>query len=104
MPGPDITPPKNKQPASIFIFLRRVIWAGVVLALLAQPFSGRAEWKSSNPQSNAPQSSSTPPQSPSSQSQSGAATQSPADLSKQQSDQNGTFVIRPHVDEALLHE
>jgi Ca-activated chloride channel homolog len=103
MPGPDITPPKNKQPASIFIFLRRVIWAGVVLALLAQPFSGRAEWKSSNPQSNAPQSSSTPPQSPSSQPQSGAATQSPADLSKQQSDQNGTFVIRTDVDEVLLH-
>ncbi len=77
--------------------------AGVVLALLAQPFSGRAEWKSADLHSSAVQSQSTPPQSPSSQPQSTAPPQSPADLSKQQSDQNGTFVIRTDVDEVLLH-
>ncbi len=109
MPGPDITRPKNKQPASIFIFLRCIFRAGVVLVLLAQPFSGRAEWKSSGLQSSAVQSGSTPSQPPSSQPQSSqpqssVAPQTSAGSSQQQpSDQNGTFVIRTDVDEVLLH-
>jgi Ca-activated chloride channel family protein len=104
MPGPDITPPKNKQPAKIFIFLKCAIRAGVALALLAQPFSSRAEWKNPDLQSSAGQSASTPSQPPpSSQPQSSTAPQSPADLSQKQPDQNGTFVIRTDVDEVLLH-
>jgi VWFA-related protein len=90
-----------------------VIWAAVVV--LAQPFTGRAEWSASQLQSevvqwqSAPPSSaqSQPPQSQTPQSQPGAASTPapPASPGSQQTpnEKNGTFVIRKDVDEVLLH-
>ena len=73
--------------------MRYAIWLGAAVALLAQPFSGYAEW-------NPPhlQSASAPSQPP--QSQSGAT---PANPTPQQPDDNGTYVIHKNVDEVLLH-
>ena len=73
--------------------MRYAIWLGAAVALLAQPFSGYAEW-------NPPhlQSASAPSQPP--QSQSGAT---PANPTPQQPDDNVTYVIHKNVDEVLLH-
>src|SRR5580700_7291019 len=93
MPGPDITRPKSDSPGTFLFFVRYAIWLGAAIALLAQPFSGHAEWNSPHLQS-----ASTPSQPP--QSQSGAA---PANPTPQQPDDNGTYVIHKNVDEVLLH-
>jgi Ca-activated chloride channel homolog len=107
MPGPDITRPKNEQAASLFLFLRCVIWTALALALLGQPSTGYAEWKPSQFQSgSAPSNKSESQPSPSqpSPSQSGAPAAPSAGSSPQEpSDENGTFVIRKNVDEVLLH-
>src|ERR1022692_1834777 len=120
MPGPDITRPRNKRAARFFLLLKYAIWAGAAVAVLAQPFAGRAEWKafqsessqSVPPQSVAARSKTDPtkqaqslPASPQpAQSQSGAGSAAPAKSSSQQApDENGTFVIRKDVDEVLLH-
>ena len=91
MPGPDITRPKNRG-ASLFKVARCAIIA--MIAVLVQPFPGRAEWippqSSSQPSSSPTQSSSAP---------SVAALPSP----QQKPDDNGTFVIRKDVDEVVLH-
>jgi Ca-activated chloride channel family protein len=106
MLGPDITRPKNKRAATFYLLLRYAICAGALVAALAQPFAGRAEWKPSRVQSAAVQSESVPFQpgpSPNLQTQSGA-TSPPASSSQQQApNENGTFVIRKDVDEVLLH-
>lgn len=88
MPGPDITRPRNERSASFFFSLRCAIWAAAVLALLAHPSAGRAEWN---------------PAQQSSQSQSGAAPTPPAASSPQQPSGDETYVIRKDVDEVLLH-
>jgi Ca-activated chloride channel family protein len=104
MPGPDITRPKSRRAAGIFL-ARCAIWAAAV-AVLAQPFAGRAEW---NPAPRAegfqPQSAgSDRGQAQTSQSQSGTTPAPPANTNPQQApDENGTFVIRKEVDEVLLH-
>lgn len=113
MPGPDITRPKNERAASFFFFLRCAIWAGAVLALLAQPSAGHAQWKpaqlqSGSTQSGSTQSGSAPSQSPDSQPSPSQPPQSqsgvPAASSPQQpADENGVFVIRKDVDEVVLH-
>jgi len=91
MPGPDITRLKSKG-ARRFVFLKCAIVAlGVVLA---QSADGRSGWGAFPNQSGAAQSPSQPSQS-----------ESPASPSRQQqeSQDNGTFVIRKDVDEVLLH-
>src|SRR5271169_3270950 len=121
MPGPDITRPKNKRAASIFLlFIRCAIWAVAMVAVLAQPFAGHAEWarrlqpesvQSQSTESQSAQSQSTQPQSTQSQPvpsqaqpQPGAAGAPPAASRQQQStEETGTFVIRKDVDEVLLH-
>src|ERR1700726_953030 len=113
MPGPDITRPKNDRAASFFFLLRRAIWAGAALALLAPPSAGHANSKPAQLQPASTQSGSTqsgsapspspesqPSQSPPPRSQSSA----PAGSTPQQPpDENGTFVIRKNVDEVMLH-
>src|ERR1700726_3008032 len=113
MPGPDITRPKNDRAASFFFLLRRAIWAGAALGLLAPPSAGHANWKPAQLQPASTQSGSTqsgsapspspesqPSQSPPPRSQSSA----PAGSTPQQPpDENGTFVIRKNVDEVMLH-
>jgi VWFA-related protein len=109
MPGPDITGPRNNRARSFFLVLalKRAIWAGAALALLAQPFAGRAARRPFNTPSASVQSPSTesqpaPSQSP--QSQSNAPASPPAPPAQQQSgEETGTFVIRKDVDEVLLH-
>jgi Ca-activated chloride channel family protein len=109
MPGPDITGPRNNRARSFFLVLalKRAIWAGAALALLAQPFAGRAARQPFNTPSASVQSPSTesqpaPSQSP--QSQSNAPASPPAPPAQQQSgEETGTFVIRKDVDEVLLH-
>jgi VWFA-related protein len=96
MPGPDITRPKSDSPAAFPSFIRYAIWLGAVIALLAQPSTGHAEWNSSHLQSGSAQSQTPQPQS-------GAASTSPTNSSPQQPDENGTYVIRKNVDEVLLH-
>jgi Ca-activated chloride channel homolog len=111
MPGPDITRPWNKR-AARFFFVRCAIWAGAAVAVLAQPFAGRAEWNASHLESETGlfaafepepgQSQSIPSQPP--PSQSGAAPTPPAPSSQRQvPDENGTYVLRKDVDEVLLH-
>jgi Ca-activated chloride channel family protein len=108
MPGPDITRPKNRRAAGIFL-TRCAIWAAAV-AVLAQPFAGRAQW---NPAQRAeafqsPSAGSDRGQAQTSQSQSGTTpapptSSTPANTNPQQApDENGTFVIRKEVDEVLL--
>jgi Ca-activated chloride channel homolog len=109
MPGPDITGPRNNRARSFFLVLalKRAIWAGAALALLAQPFAGRAARQPFNTPSASVQSPSTesqpaPSQSP--QFQSNAPASPPAPPAQQQSgEETGTFVIRKDVDEVLLH-
>src|SRR5271156_3620949 len=117
MPGPDITPPNSKRVASLVYLVRRAIWAGVSIAVLAAPFAGHAAWdttrlrtgaapsQSSQPQASQSQTSqpqTSQPQSPASQS--GTAPPPPAGSTPQRApDENGTFVIRKDVDEVLLH-
>jgi Ca-activated chloride channel homolog len=115
MPGPDITDPKNRRAPRIALFARCVIWA--VVAVLAQPFAGHAEWKASQlrfegVQSQSGQSQSgqaqsgqaQPAQSQTPESQSAAPPAPPARSTPQQNpNENGTFVIRKDVDEVLLH-
>jgi Ca-activated chloride channel homolog len=99
MPGPDITRLKSKRAASVFLFLKYAILAGAAVALLAQPYAGRAAWNPSHLQSEPVQSPSAQPQP-----QSGAPSTPPAASSPQQSpNDTGTFVIRKDVDEVLLH-
>src|SRR5580704_17063556 len=90
MPGPDITRPKSKRAANFSLLLKYAIWAGAAVALLTQPFAGRAAWNPPPPQSQStqPGASSSPP---------AASTQQPSP------DETGTFVIRKDVDEVLLH-
>jgi Ca-activated chloride channel homolog len=98
MPGPVITDPKSKRAASSSAFLRKVLWTGAALALLALPFAGHAEWR--------PHFSSTATQSQPAQSQTQQPpTPAPPPASRQQPtpNENGTFVIRKDVDEVLLH-
>src|SRR5271155_5742112 len=99
MPGPDITGPRNKRAASFYLFLKCAIWAGAALAVLTQPFAGRAAWKPFRSQSA--QFQPVPSQPPQPQ----PAAASPPAASKQQPspDETGTFVIRKDVDEVLLH-
>ena len=113
MPGPDITRPKNDRVASFLFLLRRAIWAGAALALLAQPSAGHANWKPAQLQPASTQSGSTqsglaPSSSPESQPAHSQPPQSqssaPAASTPQQpADENGTFVIRKNVDEVMLH-
>jgi len=118
MPGPDITRPKSRRAAGIFL-VRCAIWAAV--AVLGQPFAGLAEWnpaqrgKGFQSQSAGSESAqSQPAQAQTSQSQSGATPAPPASSTpasstptkskpQQAPDENGTFVIRKDVDEVLLH-
>jgi len=96
MPGPDITRPKNKGARNFA--LRCVVAA--LLATLAQPVAGRAEWRAGQTQGGAVQSSAPqPPQSPSGTAAAPAAPSSPQETQQE----NGTFVIRKDVDEVLLH-
>ena len=87
-----------------------MIWA--VVAVLAQPFAGHAEWKASqlrfegvqsqSDQSQSGQAQPAQPQTP--ESQSAAPPAPPARSTPQQNpNENGTFVIRKDVDEVLLH-
>ncbi len=113
MPGPDITRPKNDRVASFLFLLRRAIWAGAALALLAPPSAGHANSKPAqlqpaSTQSGPTQSSSAPSSSPESQPSHSPPPQSqssaPAASTPQQpADENGTFVIRKNVDEVMLH-
>jgi Ca-activated chloride channel family protein len=95
MPGRDITGPRNKRAASLFFFLRCAIWAGATVALLTQPFAGRAEWKPSQASQTSPAAPQPVPP------QSGAA--SAPSTTQQTPNSDGTFVIRKDVDEVLLH-
>ncbi len=92
--------------------LRCAIWVSAAVAVLAQPFAGRAAWKpsprqpesiqSQPAQSQPVQSQPVPSQSP--QPQPGPASAPPAAPSQQpSSDDTGTYVIRKDVDEVLLH-
>jgi Ca-activated chloride channel family protein len=120
MPGPDITDPKNRRAPRIALFPRCVIWA--VVAVLAQPFAGHAEWKASqlrfeavqsqSDQSQPAQSQTPESQTPESQTPESQTPQSPSapppapparSTPQQNSNENGTFVIRKDVDEVLLH-
>jgi Ca-activated chloride channel homolog len=101
MPGPDITRPKSNRAARFFFFLQYAIWAAAVVALLAQPFAGRAALNRPDPQSASGPTSSQPV--PPSQSQSGATSPPAASGQQQSPDDNGTFVIRKNVDEVLIH-
>jgi Ca-activated chloride channel family protein len=107
MPGPDITGPKNRRAANFFLFLRGVVWAGAAFAVLTAPFSGHAQRKSSQLQSEAVQSQSAPSdsiQTQTPQASSGATPTPPPTPSPQQNPSDtGTFVIRKDVDEVLLH-
>ncbi|HEV3307446.1 MAG TPA: VWA domain-containing protein [Candidatus Sulfotelmatobacter sp.] len=122
MPGPDITRPKSKG-AGYIILLSWAIWAGVLIAALAQPVGGHAAWEVSQAQSQPATSSqlstSAPPapagSATSKDSQSGVAPASSSQQTSQQqsnpqkpsqrqsTEENGTFVIRKDVDEVLLH-
>jgi len=122
MPGPDITRPKSKG-AGYIILLSWAIWAGVLIAALAQPVAGHAAWEVSQAQSQPATSSqlstSAPPapavSATSKDSQSGVAPASSSQQTSQQqsnpqkpsqrqsTEENGTFVIRKDVDEVLLH-
>jgi len=109
MPGPDITGPKSKRAFSFYFLLRHAIWAVAVIALLAEPFPGRAAWKASSPQaaqSKADQSKSeqaAPATPQTAQSPPATGSTPPASAQQQPGDDNGTFVIRKDVDEVLLH-
>jgi Ca-activated chloride channel homolog len=115
MPGRDITGRKSKRAFSFFFLLRFAILVGAAIALLAEPFAGRAAWKALPAQAFEPKSDqSKPDQSKSdqsapatpqpAQSPSGTDSTPPASATQQQpADDNGTFVIRKDVDEVLLH-
>jgi len=95
MPGPDITRPKSERATSLVLFLTWLMWAGVAVAVLAQPVSGHAERGASHFDGESIQAA---------PGQAGSAPASPASSSQQQTpDENGTFVIRKDVDEVLLH-
>jgi len=95
MPGPDITRPKSERATSLVLFLTWLMWAGVAVAVLAQPVSGHAERGASHFDGESIQAA---------PGQAGSASASPASSSQQQTpDENGTFVIRKDVDEVLLH-
>jgi Ca-activated chloride channel homolog len=99
MPGPDITRPKNKGVAYPK-FLRYAIVA--MIAVLAQPLAGHAEWGPWESQAQTTQPSTS--QSPQAQAAAYPASESSQPSSPQQkSDDNGTFVIRKDVDEVVLH-
>src|ERR1700691_960476 len=91
MPGPDITRLKSKG-AKRFIFLKWVIVT--LVAVLAQSADGPSGGGPSPNQSGASQSPSQPSQSEST---------APPSGQQQESQDNGTFVIRKDVDEVLLH-
>src|ERR1700691_3297213 len=91
MPGPDITRLKSKG-AKRFIFLKWVIVT--LVAVLAQSADGPSGGGPSPNQSGASQSRSQPSQSEST---------APPSGQQQESQDNGTFVIRKDVDEVLLH-
>jgi VWFA-related protein len=101
MPGPVITPPKNKG-ANQVIFLKWVF--AILIAVLAKPVSGNAR-QALSPEQSSPvpvspvQSPSVPSQSQKSQPDSTATPSS----ERQDPQDNGTFVIRKDVDEVLLH-
>src|SRR6266404_5066981 len=101
MPGPDITDPKNRRAPRFALSARCVIWA--VVAVLAQPFAGHAEWKASQLRPEAVQwqsdrtqpAQTQPAQSQTPESQSAAPPVPPARSTLQQNpNENGTFVIR----------
>ncbi len=106
MPGLDITHPKNKG-ANSSIFLKCALAALVVV--LIRPVAGHGEWQSFR--SQASQAQSPPAQSSQAQPDAAqpptpkppsAATTTPSSQ-QQQSQDNGTFVIRKDVDEVMLH-
>src|SRR5271165_6213467 len=106
MPGLDITHPKNKG-ANFSIFLKCALAALVVV--LIRPVAGHAEWQSFR--SQASQAQAPPAQSSQAQPEAAqppapkppsAATTMPSSR-QQQSQDNGTFVIRKDVDEVMLH-
>jgi Ca-activated chloride channel family protein len=121
MPGPDITRPKNK--GANYFALRCAIAA--LVAVLAQPLTGHAQWKflqagaaaasASQPSQSQPtqtqptqtqptQTQPTQTQPTQTQPQSGSPVTPPATSSPQTTIQdNGTFVIRKDVDEVMLH-
>ena len=108
MPGPDITPPKNKG-AGYFVFLSCLLCVVALVAALTQPVSGHTQWPPSQAQSNLLQASASPhsqtqPGQAQPQSQPGTAPPPPANPNQRQTvDDNGTFVIRKDVDEVILH-
>jgi len=90
MPGPDTTRPRNKRAARTSFF-RKAFGAGTLIALLAFVCLGQGARFQQSPTRD-PQSQSDAPAAP------------PAGSEQQQTpDDNGTFVIRKHVDEVLLH-
>ena len=99
MPGPDITPPRNKRK---FHFVNCVAWAAIAVLIL--PLAARAQEKAASLAeiaqtttglSDSPQSQQAPSQPPASQASPSTPQQVP--------NENGTFVIRKDVDEVLLH-
>jgi Ca-activated chloride channel family protein len=104
MPGPDITRLKSRG-AGYFLFLCWMVWAGAWVSALAQPLAGlsssQAQSEPVPPVSSQPSKSATA--SPS-QTSPDATTSTEKKTNQQQNSQdNGTFVIRKDVDEVLLH-
>ena len=107
MPGPDITRLKNKA-AGYFTFLRCAIWAGALVAAFTQTVTGHARepWQvqSEAGHSAASQPSPSAQTAPAKEAQSAAAASTQPQTSQQQNtEDNGTFVIRKDVDEVVLH-
>ncbi|MGA2922360.1 MAG: VWA domain-containing protein [Candidatus Sulfotelmatobacter sp.] len=101
MPGPVITPPKNKG-ANQVIFLKWVF--AILIAVLAKPVSGNARQTPSQGQSSPVPVSPVQSQSAASQSQKSQPDSTATPSSERHGPQdNGTFVIRKDVDEVLLH-
>jgi len=82
MPGPVITPRKNKSVIAFLFVLICAFWAIAPSRLHSQNVQASTGTQSSQPQSNPASTPAPQPQTP---------------------DQNGTFVIRKDVDEVLLH-
>jgi len=109
MPGPDITRPKNKDAGHLF-FLSCALCAGLLIAASVRPVAGQAlraafQFQSELGQSPALSAPTTSTQSsaPPSPQSSGSSQAAPPQPTQQNSEDNGTFVIRKDVDEVLLH-
>jgi Ca-activated chloride channel homolog len=100
MRGPDITLPRNKG-ANCSVFLKCALVA--LLAALAHPVAGHAEWQPFRNQSSPAQSSQAKPEAAPTPAQKPPSAATTAPSSQQQPQDNGTFVIRKDVDEVMLH-